>query len=501
MADALRDTIIDPADLVFYDEARACLDGGSYRAAYIMSWIAAAEGILGKLRAMAALNDALGTFVDRFETAQRAGMAKDAELIDQAFSMGLIDDPERISLGAMRDLRNQYGHPTSASPSLASAEEGLRVAVSSVLAKPALIMHGAARQLAARAETDRHLVPPDMTAVDAFIKLRAPVIHEQARPLFIRELFAGAERQIRDANGETLADRCLRMARVALTVWGEALNPPRWNIDRLRGDSPVAAADVLSDANIWPLLGQEDQDSVLSLCLDEATGSVFTRNPARLLACADQLSAAGLLTPGQQQRLSAALNQTEPSRLLRSGVRYEHIADAIIRELDDGLFSVATHGVELLRASDREMIEGLDKQVQYQIGLGLAYAANQNTWAAINEMQAMSNNANSWPFSLREGVVVGGLTGRWNALYHEGTSEAAFRLALSDVTGELARAAVESLTEEKTQGMPLPKLVAKLRGLVAQASPGPAVSRLTEFLDRVEARPESAPGVRLRDFG
>lgn len=75
-----------------------CLDGGAPRAAFIMSWIAAAEGILGKLRTMASLHAALGTFVGDFEAKQRDGSAKDAELVDQAFNVGLIDGPEQIAL-------------------------------------------------------------------------------------------------------------------------------------------------------------------------------------------------------------------------------------------------------------------------------------------------------------------------------------------------------------------------------------------------------------------
>jgi hypothetical protein len=125
--------------------------------------------------------------------ASASGTAKDAELIAKAFEVGIINQPERIQLEAMRDLRNQYSHPTALAPSHASAAHALHTAVTTVLAKQALIMHGAAKDLAMRASTDRHLVPQDQTAIDAFTHSRAVVIHYDARPIFIRELLVGAD--------------------------------------------------------------------------------------------------------------------------------------------------------------------------------------------------------------------------------------------------------------------------------------------------------------------
>lgn len=477
-----------------------CLEGGAPRAAFIMSWIADAEGILGKLRTMASLHAALGTFVGGFEAKQRDGSAKDAELVDQAFKVGLIDGPEQIALNAMRELRNQYGHPTSASPDSDSAAQALRTAVTAVLAKQPLIMHGGAKELARRAASDRHLVPADTAAIDGFVAARAPFIHVTARPTFIRELLEGADGQLGNPSAEALVDRCIRMTTRAVAHWSEPLAAPIWNVDQMQVDWPAVTAASLCHPDVWPLIEDEDRDRLLSRCLDAATAAVFTRSPGRLLAFGDVLWSSGLLADAQIERVSAAVDSADPSRLLGTALRFEHVARAIVSRLDDGSFQLAGEGVQLLRSSDDLLLAMVDGDLQFEIGRALAYAANQNTFAAINEIESMPSYLERWPVALRRGVVVGGLTGRWMPLQHNETSTAALRLALTDDGGDLAAAALDALTPEKLQGVASPSLVTSLRTILAATPSSAAVTALTEFLDRLDAPAQPATTSGLVNF-
>jgi hypothetical protein len=136
--------------------------------------------------------------------------------------VGLIDKTEQIQLDAIRNLRNQYAHPTAAAPSHHEAEHALRTAVEAVLVKETLMMHGAEKQLAERAVTDRHFLAPETGAIVRFTQTRAARIHVSARPLFVRTLIEGAHAQLQRGD-DVLADRCLLMAAMALTQWEEPL--------------------------------------------------------------------------------------------------------------------------------------------------------------------------------------------------------------------------------------------------------------------------------------
>lgn len=199
----------------------------------------------------------------------------------EGFSRVQTDPLRKIAVNAMRDLRNQYGHPTSASPDSESAAQALRTAVTAVLAKSPLIMHGGAKELARRAATDRHLVPGDADAIDGFVAARAPFIHVTARPTFIRELLEGADGQLGDPSSETLVDRCIRMTTRAVAHWSEPLAAPAWNVDQLQLDWPAVTAASLCDPDVWRFIEDEDRDRLLSRCLDAATAAVFTHSPGR----------------------------------------------------------------------------------------------------------------------------------------------------------------------------------------------------------------------------
>ena len=172
--------------------------------------------------------------------------------------------------------------------------------------------------------------------------------------------------------------------------------------------------------------------------------------------------------------------------MLCSSVWFEHVAHAIVRRLDGPSFQAVGAGVGLLRSTEDDVLARLDDDLQFELGRALAYAANRNTFAAINEIEGMTHNLPRWPAALRRGVVVGGLTGEGMSLCHVETSKAALRLALTDPDGDLAQAALDALTPEKTEGRPRPSLVDELRAILDNAEPAPAVEKLKTFIERVE---------------
>jgi hypothetical protein len=274
------------------------------------------------------------------------------------------------------------------------------------------------------------------------------------------------------------------MAVVALSRWAEQLTSPRWNVDKMQQDFPVASVEILSDPAIWQLVQREDQDQVLSRCLDTEADSGFTRTPGHLLANADRLDTLGLLSPAQETRVHAALQAASPWLLLGNGVRIDYVARAIIRELDDNSFAVARDGVTALLAVRRDELVGLDADLQHEIGKILAYAARNNTFAAIDAMNAIAASPEDWPANLRAGAVVGGLVGKWYPLQHQQTSEAALRIALTDSEGHFAQAALDALGPDTVHGSP--PGIYQLRPILDNEYPTPAVSKLKTFLDRVE---------------
>lgn len=490
MADAysaLRDEVVEDSDLVLFDETVRCLEAGADRAAFIMVWIAAAEGLLTKVRQMADLDAELGSWVKAFEKSQEVGSAKDAELVDKAASMGFLTKAEAVSLNAMRDHRNLYGHPTAASPRHAEAEAALDTVVAAVLSKAPLIRHGGARALANRVVEDPHFLPSAAT-VESFTE-RTDLIDEAARPGFITALLKGADGHLAAMNKQDRADRCGDVAASALRRWEPDLSSPTWKIDELQQTMPAATADVLARPGVWELVSLDDRDRIMSQCFDKANGRQFLWEPARLLARADGLRGAGLLSEEHERQLDEILGRADPRTLHSAGVGFTHVARRISDLLGHDSYKAINEGADVLRTVDREELHGLPAEDQYELGLHLGYGANRGGFTAKNEIGSMPEDLDRWPHEMLKGVVAGGLAGRFRPLGDESTAKRTMRLALTDPTGDLAQAALDHLDDDHSQYMASRDTVAALREILDEAPSSAAKDKLADFVDCVAVVP------------
>jgi hypothetical protein len=484
--DELRSRILDDSDRVLFDEAVMCHETGAYRAAYVFAWIAAAEGLLGKLRTMGALHADISQFVDKFEAKQRTGDAKDVELIDKAASIDFIDVTEAKALNSIRDLRNQYGHPTATAPSAAAATFAIETAVDAVLAKDALLLHGAAKELANRLGSDPHFLPDSDDAVAAWTEPRAALIHMKARPLFIRTLVEHHAAGLVDVN-ELISNRCRQVAVTALTAWGERLDAPPWDVDRLQQRHPASAADVFTDHEVWPLLGPEDQYRLLSRCLDTSSAPTQPNLTRRLLSRAFELDASGFLLSDQAGLVEDSIGRIDVTWLTTANVPVRRIVPRIISLLKDGSFAVNKEGTKLLEAVDRTQLWEVDVQLLSEVGTALAGATRRGAYVARNLMGAMASSSSEWPLDLRIAAAVDGATQPW-LFYDEVAARLAMRLALADpAVAAAVRAAMPDVNDPNVSAGYNALEVVESMAEAAEETPGAAQGDVTEVLEVVRS--------------
>jgi hypothetical protein len=447
----LRVRIIATTDKVLFDEAVKCYDAGAYRAAYVFAWIAAAEGILAKLRTMGAVHAEIGNFVASFEARQKTGDAKDAELLDKASSIGFVDPTETRALSAIRELRNQYGHPTAAAPTGAGATFAIETIVDAVLAKHPLLLHGAAKELANRLGTDHHFLPHDRGAVVTWTLARVALIHPAARPLFIKTLIEHHAAGLL-AVGEMLSDRCRQVAVTSLTDWQDRLDATPWQVDRLQQDYPASAADVFTDLDVWPLLGPDDQYRLLSRCLDTTTASTQPNLTRRLISRAFELDEAQMLSAEQAKLLEDGVGRIDGMWLATANVPVDRIVPKITALLADGSFRENKEGTQLLEAVRRDELASADPELLRGLGQSLAAAARRGAYVAINLLSSIVGSPFDWPLEMRIAAATEGATEPW--LFYDATvARLAVGLALADPAVAVALLAAMPDPADETLGV------------------------------------------------
>lgn len=440
---AIRARIHDDADLVLYDEAVTCHQGGAHRAAYVFAWIAAAAGLLNKLDAMGAAQADIAKFVAKFKAAQATGDAKDATLLDQARVVGFVDLTEFKQLDAVRDLRNQYGHPTAAAPTATAAAAAIELAVDAVLSKPALLQHGGARQLAELLGTDKHYLPADEKAIAGWTVARAALIADAARPLFINTLVVQHAANLGGLD-ETLAERCLVVAATALNEWAPDLTDGRWEVEKLQQTHGPSAAALFSTAGVWALLGDDDKYRILSRCLDIPSGAVDPKLTILLLTRAFDLHAGGTLNDVQGSLVAQRVEAIDGSWLVSAGAPVDLLLRKAAGFLDAGPFETNKSGTRILEAIEKSALVTAGEPALADAAAALARAARRNAWVAQSLIDDIAREPDEWPRPFRIALAVEGAIEPW--LFHDDrTSRQAMLLGLHDV--EVAKAVLAAIPQ------------------------------------------------------
>jgi hypothetical protein len=488
--DSLRTRIGDRADLVLFDEAVTCHNSGAYRAAFVFAWIAAAEGLLNKLDTMGAAQADIGAFVKEFKAEQDAGSGKDSTLLDQAAKAGFVDPTEYKALDGVRELRNQYGHPTATAPTATAAAAAIELAVLAVLAKPALLQHGGVRQLAERIGTDPHYIPNDASAITGWTVTRAPLIAEAARPLFIRALIERHAANLGQID-EAMSERCRLVAVTALAEWAPDLREERWAVDTMHQAHGSSAAAVFASADVWELLGEDDRYRILSRCLEIPTMATDPKLTIRLLTRAFELHAAGALNELEVKLVAERIQVIDGSWLVSAGAPVDLLLGKAAGLLNDGSFNENTRGTRILAAIPETVLATGGELALAEAGAALARAARRNAFAAINLVAEVSRQPIDWPRKFRVALALEGAIEPW-LFNDEVLARHAMLLGLHDVrVAEALRAAISQPSEKPHVGFKADEVIRHVEERIDEGGDSisaSAVSVVREVLAIVGAR-------------
>lgn len=110
--------ISDQVTVAFVDEAVRCYEGGLFRSAIVMSWLAALDVLYSEVlnNNLAAFNAAARQQFPKWKDAtDRDGLAlmKEVEFLERAFTIRTINKNQRAALEECLTRRNACGHPNS----------------------------------------------------------------------------------------------------------------------------------------------------------------------------------------------------------------------------------------------------------------------------------------------------------------------------------------------------------------------------------------------------
>jgi len=401
MADAYSkylERIESEEDRVLFQEALRCAQNGAFRAAYIMTWLSAAESLKRKFRMLAPQDDTAGKVVRDVEEMEANHQSVDTMLLQRARGYGFVSDSEFTRLGHIYSMRCLFGHPYEEQPNEEAVLSAMADAVDIVLARPTKLRHRFIQnQVSLLTENPAFLDDVYEAAARCAQEMHLKVA-DDLHVYFVERLLERLEAIVSDASMSLFFRRGLWFLRAYLSV-DPAAHLAEWDVITGVTRCPRAAALTLAQDEFWPYLSEHAREIVVGELLENG------RSSGEYLKALENLHLCGALTRREASRLTEAVAGMDLSYLASAGLALTYFAARIIGELKSHNWYTQNPAIQVLENVGSEAIGALPEDVQRELGNNVLQAADGSATAAIQFLDAIRSGSQLWPEAFVAGIV------------------------------------------------------------------------------------------------
>lgn len=399
------DNVIDYRDRVLLEEAQWCETAGAFRAAFIVTWIAVAEGLRWRFNEMSHRDGQMSKWMQETDRAEQNGETIDQRLLDRAKSSGLVTEPEYKKLTYLKDMRNSFAHPTGAAPTAAEVSAAIQVAVDVVLSRPPLLGHGFARELADTHFQDPHYLDDVEDKVVTYVDQLYPLLHPDVPPWLAEQAITRLDAILPDPQLGIFARRATWFTRRLLTI-ANVDSSSKWPLDKMLNSHPVAASFVAGDVRVFQRIGPQSGDRVFGWLAESASAGQILPPSIAALTLLVSLDDAELLNERQRQRLIEAIDRM-PYSSLQQGAPFRIWARKVVDALsihdwytqNPAALALGSIGPTSIEQSDDAVLESLGRAV-----LAAADGTAKEAEALISRLR--NNDGADWPAPFIKGLLL-----------------------------------------------------------------------------------------------
>jgi hypothetical protein len=387
--------ILTEEDRPLFQEAVAAALHGAPRGAYILIWIAGAEGLKRKFHEAVVRDGNANKSIKRIDQAESTHHSADMVILDEAKNYGFIDNVTYQKLKYVYDMGCVYGHPYGTAPSDEELASAAAVVVNEVLGKSTLLRHGFVQTLINNLFSDVNYLEHSEASVRSFAREMSARVDPLVYTYLLEKYVEKIEPSYDDASQEVVVTRSLWfLSEFLLSVGCHFYSATQWH-DFAAKYPKTTQYVMLSDRNIFEAVGERARDYVVSCNITQAD----TR-PSRLKEV-ERLLDEGLLSEDWRRRLQSLDIWTIKTANLKISTCY----DSIISALKSHNWHKQNPAVDLIAAKDRNEIAALPPEQQEELGRNILQAADGSSHAALAYLSAIHNSQDDWPHSLLKGLL------------------------------------------------------------------------------------------------
>jgi hypothetical protein len=387
--------ILDEAGRPLFQEAAASALNGAPRGAYILIWIACAEGLKRKFREAAVRDGKANKILGDIDQKEKQQKSVDMFILTSAKNYGFIDDVTFQKLEYIYKMRCVYGHPYESAPDDAELTNAAAVVVGEVLEKPTLLRHGFVQTLIEKLFSDVNYLEQSETSVRSFaseISARIdPIVYGYVLEKYTEKL----ESSLDDASLEIVVERGLWfLSEFLLNVGCNFYSPAQWH-DFAAKCPKTTQQVILSNGRLFEAVGERARDYIVSYDITHAD-----THPSRLKDV-EKLFDEGLLSDDQKRKLQSLDIRVIKAANLRISTCY----DIVISALESHDWHQQNPAVDLISSNDKSEIARLSPEQQEELGRNILQAADGSSNSAVTYLSAVRRDPSDLEHPFLKGLI------------------------------------------------------------------------------------------------
>ncbi|GHO49223.1 hypothetical protein [Ktedonospora formicarum] len=387
--------ILTEEDRPLFQEAVLSALHGAPRGAYILIWIACAEGIKHKFREAVVRDGRANKAIKRIEQAESNHSSADIVILDEAKQYGFIDDFAYQKLENVYKMRCVYGHPYGTAPSDEELASAAAVVVGEVLGKPTLLKHGFVQTLIDKLFSDVHYLEHSEESVRSFAREMSTRIATMVYGYLLEKYVEMLEPSYDDASLQILIERgSWFLNEFLLSVGCDFYSAEQWH--NFVSKYPITTHHIiLTSGSLFEAVGVRANDYIVSYSVTYAD----TR-PSRLKRV-EQFSDDGLLSNEQKQKLQNVGIETIKAANLKISTSYA----TILAALKSHDWYKQNPAIKLIAAKSRSEIAALLPEQQEELGRNILQVAEGGSSYASLYMSTLQTDPNDLSTPFLRGII------------------------------------------------------------------------------------------------
>lgn len=402
----LKAQIIEPDDKILFEEASQCFLSGQLRAAYIMTWISIVESLKRKVFILSNLGDGRATMAkQKIEDAERDRLSADKLIFEESKNCGILDNSEYSKIAFLWEQRCLFAHPYNLNPEVDEVKHILGQAARITLCKELYFNKAYLTDLAENISSKPFFLPTEIEQVRNYAKRTISRTPQNLHPFFFKTLLYKVGQLSQDE--EKLSElRKLRYFLVELfTTTKLPLDNAEWSLENRVTKFPYDCFVGFVHHDIWSLLPDRIKEMLISYLEGENDSSKLIA----LKSIASYIVQNDAFEESFKSRYHKKLNglgfETAINYYGDAKSKYQRIWN----DLKSYQYELQNPVIDFLRKEKAiELISGVDKVKQIDLGRLLRSAAKNNHWKSQNLVFSIVNGDLQYSDWLKAGIALGG---------------------------------------------------------------------------------------------